>query len=96
MEAVIYGHLGADAKETEKGFSFAVADNYKEGNEDKTLWINCFHNFPSKIMPFMKKGTPVIVWGEVTVGVYKRGENDYTPSVTCFVSKIKLLSNKTQ
>lgn len=93
MEAVIYGFLGADAKETEKGFSFSISDKYKEKGEEKTLWITCFHNYPSKVMEHLKKGTPVIVYGEVNVGIYHRGENDYVPNVICYVSKIRLMHN---
>lgn len=90
MESVIYGFLGADAKETEKGFSFSISDKFKENGEEKTLWITCFYNHPNKVMEYLKKGTPLIVYGEVNVSVYKRGEGDYIPSVICYVSKIRL------
>ena len=94
MDGVIHGYLGADAKETEKGFTFSVADKYRENGKEETLWVNCFQNYQSNIFNFLKRGTPVLVFGEVTVGIYKRGEEEYMPRVTCFVTKIKLLPNR--
>lgn len=42
----VTGYLGSDAKKTQKGYSFNVSTKYKEGNEEKTLWICCFLNYP--------------------------------------------------
>jgi len=37
----VTGYLGSDAKKTQKGYSFNVSTKYREGNEEKTLWIMC-------------------------------------------------------
>ena len=45
----VTGYLGSDAKKTQKGYSFNVSTKYKEGNEEKTLWICCFLNYETKV-----------------------------------------------
>ena len=80
----VTGYLGSDAKKTQKGYSFNVSTKYKEGNEEKTLWICCFLNYETKVH----------VYGEITVGIFKRDTGDTVPSVTMSVDKVQLLSSK--
>ena len=65
-----------------------------EGNEEKTLWICCFLNYETKVAEFLKTGTMVHVYGEITVGIFKRDTGDTVPSVTMSVDKVQLLSSK--
>ena len=81
----VTGYLGSDAKKTQKGYSF---------NEEKTLWICCFLNYETKVAEFLKTGTMVHVYGEITVGIFKRDTGDTVPSVTMSVDKVQLLSSK--
>ena len=46
----VTGYLGSDAKKTQKGYSFNVSTKYKEGNEEKTLWICCFLNYETDVL----------------------------------------------
>ena len=39
MKVILTGRLGADAKETDKGFSFSLPQKNWENNEEKTLWV---------------------------------------------------------
>lgn len=50
----VTGYLGSDAKKTQKGYSFNVSTKYREGNEEKTLWICCFLNYETKVAEFLK------------------------------------------
>ena len=50
----VTGYLGSDAKKTQKGYSFNVSTKYREGNEEKTLWICCFLNYETKVAEFFK------------------------------------------
>lgn len=42
----------------------------------------------------LKTGTMVHVYGEITVGIFKRDTGDTVPSVTMSVDKVQLLSSK--
>lgn len=60
----VTGYLGSDAKKTQKGYSFNVSTKYKEGNEEKTLWICCFLNYETKVAEFLKnRNYGSCVWG---------------------------------
>ena len=54
----VTGYLGSDAKKTQKGYSFNVSTKYREGNEEKTLWICCFLNYETKVAEFLKTSNP--------------------------------------
>lgn len=91
MKAIMVGRLGADAKETEKGFSFSLSQKNWENNEEKTLWIACFQNYKSGVLQYLKKGTPVQVIGDITIGIYNDPEKGSIPSVSCRLLNIELL-----
>lgn len=61
---------------------------------DKTLWVSCFLNYETKIMDFLKTGTPVYVNGDITISTYSRETGEVVPTVTMSVRKIELLPNK--
>ena len=53
-----------------------------------------FLNYETKVAEFLKTGTMVHVYGEITVGIFKRDTGDTVPSVTMSVDKVQLLSSK--
>lgn len=90
----VTGYLGSDAKRTQKGYSFNVSTKFKEGNEEKTLWICCFLNYETKVAEYLKSGTMVHVYGDIVVSTFQRDTGDIVPSVTMNVDKVQLLSSK--
>lgn len=90
----IIGFLGSDAKETQKGYSFNVSTKYKENNEEKTLWVCCFLNYPTKVVEHLKTGVLVYVLGDITVSTYKRESGEVIPSVVMNVARVNLLPKK--
>ena len=68
--------------------------NIEKKGTDKTLWVSCFLNYETKIMDFLKTGTPVYVNGDITISTYSRETGEVVPTVTMSVRKIELLPNK--
>lgn len=91
MITVMVGRLGADAKETDKGFNFSLSQKNWDGKEDATLWVSCFQNYMSGVFQYMKKGTVVQVMGDLTIGVYNHPEKGPIPTANCHVMSIVLL-----
>lgn len=96
LSGEVIGFLGSDAKKTEKGCSFNVSHKYREKGIEKTLWISCFLNHETRIMEFLKTGTPVYVSGDITIGTYTRETGEIIPTVTMAVRKVELLPNKSK
>lgn len=94
MDAIIIGYVGGEPKKTEKGYSFNVSSKYYQNGEEKTQWVYCFINFPNNVVDYLKAGTLVYVLGEIIVGVYKRSSDEYIPTVSCIVNRVKLLPSK--
>ena len=92
----VLGYLGADAKEIKKeenkvSICFNVSSNLKTASgEEKTTWISCFLNRPSKVVEYLKKGTMVYVSGDISVNVYEREDGKTVPNITMNVWKIEL------
>ena len=55
MIVTLVGWLGADAKETDKGFNFSLSQKNWENNVESTIWISCYQNYMNGVFPFMKK-----------------------------------------
>lgn len=94
LSCEVIGFLGADAKKTEKGFSFNVSHKYKEKGNDKTLWISCFVNYETKVFEYLKAGAPVFVYGDISLSTYTREGGEVVPTVTMSVRRLELLPNK--
>lgn len=94
LSGELIGFLGSDAKKTEKGCSFNVSHKYREKGNEKTLWVSCFLNYETKIVEFLKTGTPVYVSGDITISTFTRESGEVIPTVTLGVRKIELLPNK--
>lgn len=70
----VAGHLGSDPEvrftpSNQKVTSFRVATNIKRGDKEKTVWwrISCWGDRFDKRIAYLKKGSPVIVVGEMGI-----------------------------
>lgn len=94
MIVTLVGWLGADAKETDKGFNFSLSQKNWENNVESTIWISCYQNYMNGVFPFMKKGTAVQIIGDMNIGVYNPPEKGPVPTANCRVLHIDLLPSK--
>lgn len=81
IQTTITGNIGRDAKIVEQqngnafcAFTVAVDDSYtnKENTKvERTIWVECIINDTKKgIIPFLKKGSKILVQGKPVAGVY--------------------------
>lgn len=96
----VIGYLGADAKEIKKEekvtLSFSVSSNYKDkdGNE-RTTWVSCFYPASSpKLAEYLKKGTMVYVYGEISVDVFRKEDGTAIPDIRMSVRKVELCGSR--
>ena len=94
MIVTLVGWLGADAKETDKGFNFSLSQKNWENNVESTIWISCYQNYMNGVFPFMKKGTAVQIIGDMNIGFYNHPEKGPVPTANCRVLHIDLLPSK--
>lgn len=94
MDVIIIGYVGIEAKQTEKGYTFPVSTKFYQNGKEQTQWVSCFLNYQSKVVEYLKPGTYVHILGEIIVGVYQSGPEEYVPSITCIVRKVTLLNGK--
>jgi single-strand DNA-binding protein len=89
----VIGHVGRDPETRftpngKKVTSFSVASNKKRGGQDVTDWyrITVWGDQFEKMMPFIKKGSGVIVKGELDARIYtdKEGHPQVSLDVTAF------------
>lgn len=93
------GRLGADPKCTVKGglsranFSIAVKSNHS----DKIHWIDCVIFGPvveKLIKPFVKKGTKVMIAGELNANVYEMSDGKKNKDICVKIDTISILESK--
>jgi single-strand DNA-binding protein len=74
----IAGNLGADAETRSVGqdtvTSFSVADSKKTKSGEATIWFRCnlWNKRGEALAPYLKKGTPVTVVGELSQREYEK------------------------
>jgi len=68
----IAGHLGADPETRftssgKKVTTLRVATRTRKGGQDETIWwrVTIWGDQFDKLMPYLKKGSPIVVFGEV-------------------------------
>lgn len=76
----VMGHLGADPEtrftpDGKKIVSFNVATKIRKGGTDETVWYRCTmwedrSKIYDKMMPYLKKGSAIIVSGELRPAIY--------------------------
>ncbi len=91
-EITVMGNLGGDAEERftsdgQKMTSFSIASNRKgRDGQDVTTWfrITLFGDRFQRMVPFLKKGSSLIVFGELRVGEFvgRDGEKRTSLDVT--------------
>lgn len=102
FELTIIGNLGKDAElKTINGkeyivFSVCHSERYIDSNgntKEKADWVSCYKSMPSKLLPYLKKGTKVFVRGSFNIKVTHAQGKEYI-NVNCQVSTIQLLSSQ--
>jgi single-strand DNA-binding protein len=98
----IIGHLGQDAVIKDFGgqkyvsFSVAHSESYTDANQIKhenTTWVNCLKYGESKVIDYLKKGTPVFVRGELSTKIYD-SKGTLRVAVNCRVRELTLLGGR--
>lgn len=93
----IAGFLGADAEERftssgKKVISLRVATKVKQGGKEETIWwrVTIWGDRFDKMVPYLKKGSPVIVVGELSkpeTYVDKNGVTQVSLTITAEIIK---------
>lgn len=95
-KAIFIGNITKDAevKQSREGKQYAmfgIAVNNKKGEENKPIYISCFHmgKFDG-IFPYLKKGAKIAVEGRISVSAYLDKNNQPQPSLNLLVSTLEL------
>jgi len=96
-QLTLYGHLGKDPEKhtSQNGVEYWILNIaeriYRKGQEDETLWwrVTVFSSRLTAIIKSLKKGYPVIIYGEMDLPKIFEGE-DGEPrfSLSCKAHKI--------
>lgn len=70
LSCEIIGFLGSDAKKPKKVVLLTYLINIEKKEQIKPYGVSCFLNYETKIMDFLKTGTPVYVNGDITISTY--------------------------
>lgn len=104
----VIGHLGKDAETktltsggTVLNFNVASTESWKDKNGEKkqqTTWVSCSKFFGEKesqgVVPFLKKGTHVIVEGKASARAYLNARGEAEAVLELRVTDILLLDSK--
>lgn len=104
LQAVIIGHLGADAEcksSNGKEFTvFRIADTSKWTDDagvthEDTTWVDCIIQGRPKVLEYLKKGQQVYAAGSVSLRVYSsKKDRCMKAGLTINVRSIELLGGK--
>lgn len=90
------GYLGTDPEErmTSKGkrvVVFRLGVKTRVGAKDETLWCKCniWHNRYDKMLPYLKKGSAVIVAGDIALESYLSKDGTPQSSLVISIDSIK-------
>nr|CRI42498.1 Single-stranded DNA-binding protein [Chlamydia pneumoniae] len=90
------GYLGADPEErmTSKGkrvITLRLGVKTRVGMKDETVWCKCniWHNRYDKMLPYLKKGSRVIVAGDISVESYMSKDGSPQSSLVISVDSLK-------
>ncbi|SYX08893.1 Helix-destabilizing protein,single-stranded DNA-binding protein,single-stranded DNA-binding protein,Single-strand binding protein family [Chlamydia poikilotherma] len=96
MFGYFVGYLGADPEErmTSKGKRVVVLRlgvKSRIGTKDETVWCKCnvWHNRYDKMLPYLKKGSGVIIAGDISVESYMSKDGTPQSSLVISVDTIK-------
>lgn len=101
IQTTLTGNIGRDAKIVEGNqnqfcaFTVAVDDSYTNSQGlkvERTIWVECIINDTKKgVIPYLKKGSKVLVQGKPTAGVYNDKEGKAQPKLTINVLYCELI-----
>lgn len=104
LQAMLIGHLGADAEvKSANGrefTAFRVAHSEKWTDEkgvvtEKTTWVDVIINGRPNVLPYLKKGQCVCVWGSQALRVYSSAKDRcYKAGLTINCSRVELIGGK--
>lgn len=95
----VAGNLGADAiikdlnGQKYIAFSIAHTESYKDAQgqrRERTTWVSCLKYGESPVINYLKKGTRVIVRGDLSAKVYQAGGNTQA-GINCRVRELYLM-----
>lgn len=95
----VAGNLGADAiikdLNGQKYIAFSVAhtESYKDvqgQRRERTTWVSCLKYGESPVINYLRKGTRVIVRGDLSTKVYEAGGN-MQAGINCRVRELYLM-----
>ena len=95
----VAGNLGADAiikdLNGQKYIAFSVAhtESYKDAQgqrRERTTWVSCLKYGESPVINYLRKGTRVIVRGDLSTKVYEAGGNRQA-GINCRVRELYLM-----
>lgn len=90
-QITLTGFLAADAIKPDQYdvANFRVGSQFWNGKENETIWTNCalWGNQGLKLLPYLLKGTPVTIVGELTSNLIQTGNNGQYVA-----TKVKVLS----
>jgi len=100
-KATFTGNLGADAIIKDAAgkkvleFNIGVAIGSKE--QPQTLWVKCSRwSEKTAIVDYLKKGTKVLVYGDIGLQTYTNKEGKEVSSLVLRVDNIELLGSKAE
>lgn len=102
FQSIVIGNLGADVeKQVSNGKEFlvlSIADSRKYKGADgkeitSTTWVDAIISDPKHpVAPFLKQGTKVCVWGEISLRVYSsKKDRQMKAGATIHVRSIELV-----
>lgn len=105
LQTMIIGNIGADAQfKSDNGHEFTTfrvahteSWNDAAGNkQSRTMWVDVIMNGKPNVLPYLKKGTTVYVFGTTSTRVYS-SEKDHCmkAGITINASRVELLSGNT-
>ncbi|MEG1542038.1 MAG: single-stranded DNA-binding protein [Victivallaceae bacterium] len=96
MFGLFAGHLGADPEErsTARGKRVVVlrlAVKNRSASKDETVWCKCniWHDRYDKMLPYLKKGSAIIVGGDLNLESYLARDGSPQSSLVISVESLK-------
>ncbi|MDN3507648.1 MAG: single-stranded DNA-binding protein [Simkaniaceae bacterium] len=92
---LVAGHLGGDPETRftsggQKVTTFRIASNTRRGGKEETTWykITVWGEQFDKMMPYIKKGSPIMVAGELSSELYQNREGQTALSLNVTASNL--------
>lgn len=101
---IISGRLTRDAEQRFLAsgtavLSFSVANNTGYGEKQETHYFDCSlfgKRAEGKLIDFLKKGTQVVVEGEISLNTYEKKDGTTGASLRVFVQNVELMGGRSE